>query len=340
MISNIYTKEKTLLPRVEQDPKAVTLEAPGKVSIDSFSPRDPGVGEVRIRLEGCGISASNLPVWQGRPWFQYPLPAGNPGHEGWGIVEAIGVEVKGFALRQRVTGLTYNAFATHDIALADNLVILPDFFDNKPFPGEPLGCAMNVFERSQVSAGQTVAVVGCGFLGLILVQLLKSAQCKVIAISQREYSLTRAKEFGADHTLFLEDHQSIIEQVKQLTHGNFCDRTIEFTGKEWSLNVSIEITGTKGKLVVAGFHQDVMRLVNRQLLNWRGIDMVNADERHARHYIIGIKKAIDAIQKGKMYPFDLFTHQYRLEDIAEGFDTMMQRPDGFIKALVINGDNQ
>lgn len=338
MISSAYSKETYPVPNLDHDARAAVIEAPGKISIHNMSIKNPGVGEVRIRLEGCGICASNLPVWEGRDWFQYPHPPGSPGHEGWGVVEAIGQEVKGFAIRQRVTGLTYHAFATHDIAKADNLVALPDFLDNKPFPGEPLGCAMNIFERGDVSSGQTVAVVGCGFLGLLLVQLLKSAGCKVIAISRRQFSLKRAIEYGADHAIPLDDHSVIIKKVEDITKGNFCDRTFECTGSEWPLNLSIEITGTKRKLIVAGYHQDGMRSVNMQLLNWRGIDMVNAHERDPKDYVNGIKKAIEAIQKGKMDPFELFTHYYPLKEIASGLNDLKNRPDGFIKGIVINGN--
>jgi D-arabinose 1-dehydrogenase-like Zn-dependent alcohol dehydrogenase len=47
--------------------------------------------EIKIRLEGCGICASSIPVWEGRQWFNYPMEPGSPGHEGWGIVEDTGM---------------------------------------------------------------------------------------------------------------------------------------------------------------------------------------------------------------------------------------------------------
>lgn len=319
--------------------KAAVIESPGEVAIKNISLPEPGPGEIRIKLEGSGLCASNIPVWEGRDWFEYPMPPGNPGHEGWGTVDAIGPEVKGFSLRERVTGLTYNAYAAYDIAKQENVVVLPDVFDGKPFPGEPLGCAMNIFDRSDIKNGQTVAVVGCGFLGLLLVQLLKSAGCKVIAISRRSFSLDKAKEFGADFTIALDDHFQIIEKVKQLTGGGFCDRTIECTGKEWPLNLSIELTAVRGKLIVAGFHQDGMRSLNVQMLNWRGIDMISAHERDNKEYIKGINKAIEAIQTGKMDPYPLFTNYYALEDIAKGFKELNERPDGYIKGIVLNGNS-
>ncbi|HVS76585.1 MAG TPA: alcohol dehydrogenase catalytic domain-containing protein, partial [Steroidobacteraceae bacterium] len=76
----------------------------------------PAAGEVRVKLEGCGVCGSNLPVWEGRPWFNYPLDPGAPGHEGWGIVDRLGEGVDGVAPGDRVALLSYHAYAEYDVA--------------------------------------------------------------------------------------------------------------------------------------------------------------------------------------------------------------------------------
>src|SRR5215212_780781 len=98
----------------------------------------PRPNEVRIRLEGCGVCASNLPVWEGRPWFTYPLNAGEPGHEGWGIVDAVGEGVETVREGERVAFLSNRAYAEYDLAQSDALVRIPDTIDR--FPGEAIGC--------------------------------------------------------------------------------------------------------------------------------------------------------------------------------------------------------
>lgn len=316
--------------------KALVIEEPQRIMLLENDLPAPGQGEVRVFLEGCGVCASNIPVWEGREWFQYPLSPGNPGHEGWGVVDAVGKGVTKWREGDRVTGLSNNAYATHDLAKAENLVQIPEFLEGRPFPGEPLGCAMNIFKRSDISRGQTVAVVGCGFLGLLLIQLAKSAGAHVIALSKRSYSLKAAREAGADEIIPLDHHHEIIEKVKELTAGKFCERVIEATGKEWPLNLSIELTGERGKLIVAGFHQDGMRSLNVQQLNWRGIDMISAHERNPERYIQGIQEAIEAIKDQRMDPFDFFTHTFLLNDSQEAFKHLVKRPEGFIKALLIN----
>lgn len=316
--------------------RAAVIEAPKKVSIKDLELPEPGKDEVRIKIEGCGICASNIPVWEGRDWFNYPIPAGEPGHEAWGTIDAVGEEVTNFTRGERVTGLSYNAYATHDIAKPENLVVLPDYFDNKPFPGEPLGCAMNIFSRSDIQKGQTVAIVGSGFLGLLLIQLARSAGARVIALSRRDFSLEMAANAGAHDCIRLDDHYQIIEKVKELTNGRFCQRVIEATGKEWPLNLSIELTAERGKLIVAGFHQDGMRNLNVQMLNWRGIDMISAHEREPHRYVRGIKDAIEAIQKHQMDPYPFFTHGFSLDEMETAFNHLTQRPDGYVKGLIIN----
>ena len=330
------TLQSTPPVRKSQLYKAAVIKNPSELEVIEVSRKKPENDEVLIKIEGCGVCASNIPVWQGREWFSYPVEAGNPGHEGWGIIEEVGDDVTNLTPGQRVTGLSYNAYAEFDTAKAENLVVMPDLFDDKPFPGEPLGCAMNIFARSDIKAGQTVAVVGCGFLGLLLIQLLKSEGARVIAISQRDFSLQAAAQSGADHLIPMHDHNKIIEEVRDITHGKFCDRVIEATGKEWPLNLSIELTAEKGKLIVAGFHQGGMRSLNVQLLNWRGIDMINAHERDPQQYLNGIRKAFLAIETSKMDPFPLFTHTYALADLDQALQNLEHRPDGFIKALILN----
>ena len=79
---------------------------------------EPGPHDVRIRLEGCGVCASNLPVWEGRPWFVYPLAPGELGHEGWGHIDALGDNATTFHIGDRVALLSYRAYAEYDIAAA------------------------------------------------------------------------------------------------------------------------------------------------------------------------------------------------------------------------------
>ncbi|MBW8910649.1 MAG: zinc-binding dehydrogenase, partial [Sphingomonas sp.] len=203
-----------------------------------------------------------------------------------------------------------------------------------PFPGEPLGCAMNIFRRADIQAGQTVAIVGIGFLGAILTRLSRNVGARVIAVSRRDYSLDVARRHGADEAIPLDDHGAVIERVKALTGERLCERVIEAVGKQGPLDLATELTAERGKLIVAGYHQDGPRQVNMWLWNWRGIDVINAHERDPAVYAQGIRDAAEAVASGRLDPRPLFTHSYALSELDTALDATRDRPDGFLKALV------
>jgi len=314
--------------------QAAVVTGPGRITIKTLDLPEPGPNQVRIALEGCGVCASNLTPWAGPDWMTFPTEPGGLGHEGWGVVDAVGSAVTGIAPGQRVAALSYHAYGTHDLAEADAVVPLPASLAGQPVPGEPLGCAMNIFARSDIAAGQTVAIIGIGFLGALLTQLAVKAGAQVIAISRRPFALELARRMGAHTTIAMDDHWRIIEAVKALTGGQMCDRVIEAMGKQWPLDLAGELTRERGRLVIAGYHQDGPRQVNMQLWNWRGLDVINAHERDPKLYVSGIRAAIAAMEDGRLDPTPLYTHVYRLEELDDALNATRDRPDGFLKALV------
>jgi threonine dehydrogenase-like Zn-dependent dehydrogenase len=314
--------------------QACVIASPRQASLTDIEIPEPREGQVLLRLEGSGVCASSVPMWEGREWFTYPQPPGAPGHEGWGRIEALGPGVTGLREGDRVAALTYRAHAQYDIADAASVVPLPGSLQGSAVPGEPLGCACNIFRRSGIEAGQTVAIVGIGFLGALLTQLASHAGARVIAISRRPFSLDFAKACGAAHTIAMDDHWKVIERVKSLTDGRWCERVIECTGLQWPLDLAGELTAERGRLVIAGYHQDGARQVNLQLWNWRGIDVVNAHERDPRMYVEGIRQAIELMTQGVLDPEPLYTHRLPLDRLGEALELTATRPEGFMKALV------
>ncbi|MGK6354996.1 MDR/zinc-dependent alcohol dehydrogenase-like family protein [Sphingomonas sp. DT-207] len=315
--------------------RAAVLEGPGLIRIEDAPLPEPGPGEVRIRLEGCGVCASNLEPWAGQEWMTYPGEAGGLGHEGWGVVDALGEGVDGLAPGDRVAALSYRSFAEYDVARADMTVRLPAGLDGRPFPGEPLGCAFNIFRRSDIRAGDTVAIIGIGFLGAVLTRLATDAGARVIAISRRQESLDLARHYGAAETIPMHDHWAIIEDVKRLTNEKMCERVIEAVGKQWPLDLAGELISFGGKLVVAGYHQDGPRQINMQNWNWKGIDVVNAHERDPEVQMLGLREAVDAVASGRLDPEPLYTHRFRLDELGDALDATRDKPGNFVKALVL-----
>jgi threonine dehydrogenase-like Zn-dependent dehydrogenase len=314
--------------------RSAVLASPGAVRVDAVRTPEPSPNEVRVRLEGCGVCGSNLAVWEGRPWFSYPLEAGSPGHEAWGVIEAAGAEVDGFRSGDRVAVLSHHAFAEVDLADSRHVIAIPDKLESTPFPGEALGCAMNVLARSDIRHGQWVAIIGIGFLGALLVRLAANAGAKVLAISRRDTSLETARRMGATEVIRLDDHHRIIDDVRALTSGAFCERVIEATGYQWPLDLAAELCAERAKLVIAGYHQDGPRQVNMQLWNWRGLDVINAHERDPLAYVAGMRSAIEAVASGALDPSPLYTHRFRLDELPDALNLLRNRDEPFVKALV------
>ena len=314
--------------------QAAVLVAPRRMELRAEARPRPAPGEVLVAFAGCGVCGSNLPVWEGRPWFEYPLPAGAPGHEAWGRIEAVGDDVTAVSPGQPVAVVSGVAFAQAGAVPADAVIPLPAALDGRPFPGEALGCAFNVAGRSDFRPGQTVTVVGIGFLGALVVALATQAGARVIAISRRPFALEVARAMGAAEVIRMDDHDRIVSQVGEMTGGRLCERVVEVVGAQWPLDVAGELTGERGRLVIAGFHQDGARSVNLQLWNWRGIDVVNAHERDQKVVLCGIRAAVEAVATGRLDPDPLYTHVYPLARLGEAMDAMVSRPPGFLKALV------
>ena len=307
---------------------------PGRVELVTVDRRRPPPGCITVDVEGCGVCGSNLPVWQGRSWFGYPMDPGAPGHEAWGHVAELGDGVEGRAVGDRVAMLADRAFADAVVVSADEVVTLPGGLGGRPFPGEALGCGFNVALRSGFASGQTVCVVGIGFLGAVVVARAAAAGATVVAVSRRPFSLEVARAMGASVTLAFDDGDDVVERVSELTGGRLCDVVVEAVGAQAPLDLAGRLTRERGRLVIAGFHQDGARTVDLQLWNWRGLDVVNAHERDPKGALSGIAAAASAVASGAFDPSILYTHRYPLDRLGDAMDAMVVRPHGFLKALV------
>src|SRR3954463_13984627 len=130
--------------------RAAVLTGAGKFKIQETPVPEPGPGEVRIRLEGCGVCASNLTPWEGPGWMPFPTQPGALGHEGWGVVDAVGDGVAELQAGDRVGALSGKAYAEYDVTDAAKVVKLPVALKALALPLEPFGCAMNIFRRGDI----------------------------------------------------------------------------------------------------------------------------------------------------------------------------------------------
>ncbi len=191
----------------------------------------PGVGEVLVRIEACGLCHTDIHAAQG-DWPVKPTPPFVPGHEGVGIVEKVGAQVTAHVIGDRVSiawlghacghcrycidgretlcesqlnsGYSIDgAFAEYAVVDADFAVSVPDGVE--PFDAAPLSCAGLTAYKSikvaHVQPGETVAVFGIGGLGHLAVQYARLVGAVVIAVDIDDEKLELATALGADHVV-------------------------------------------------------------------------------------------------------------------------------------------
>jgi threonine dehydrogenase-like Zn-dependent dehydrogenase len=156
----------------------------------------------------------------------------------------------------------------------------------------------------------------------------------VFAISRRPFALEVARASGAAEVIPLDDTWNVVERVRALTGGEGCDRVIEAVGLQEPLDLAGELTRERGRLVIAGYHQDGTRRVNLQLWNWRGLDVINAHERDPAVYLEGIRGMVAVVEEGTFEPSSLLTHTFELDRLDEALAAAHERPAGFLKAVI------
>jgi threonine dehydrogenase-like Zn-dependent dehydrogenase len=315
--------------------KAAALVANKKFELIEVEQPKPKRNEVSVNIAACGVCSSELHVWLDervvidKPRFM--------GHEASGIVQDVGEEVSGYSVGDRVVIYPYQSGAyAESICVPEHLVM--KLADEIPFEhalGEPLGCAMNATKRAAIEVGDTVAIIGLGFMGSLILQGAKlSGACQIIAIDTREEVLQLAKQLGATVTINAKT-DDVAEQIRLLTDGAGVDVVIEATGFQQPLDLATELVKIRGRLVIYGYHQGGTRSVDMKTWNWKGLDVVNAHERDPNVYMNGIRTGIKLLEAGLLDMKLLVTHIYSLEQVNEAFDATHRKPEGFMKAVIM-----
>ena len=155
-----------------------------------------GANELLIKTHSTGVCSGDLFVYQNRETMaaNYSLL----GHEGSGTVVQVGDQVAGFGVGDLVTSFALPVYADYFIASPENLVKLPDNIDPTYALGEAIACCVHASWRFNIKPGDKVAVIGCGFMGIICLQLAKYQQagfiCAIDPVAER---LTVCEQFGA-----------------------------------------------------------------------------------------------------------------------------------------------
>jgi threonine dehydrogenase-like Zn-dependent dehydrogenase len=311
--------------------RIAVLKGAGQFEVDDVAIPEIRPDEVLVKVAACGVCASELDTWKGVGNTDYPLYLG---HEVSGTVERVGGEVTALAAGDPVgVWVTTRGFGEYVAVRADYC---------RPARGvaldtalaEPLSCAANAVEKADVRLGDDVVIIGAGFMGHLVHQLvdLRGARQVIVADTRRD-ALDRASALGASRTVDV-SQESLADVVRELTEGVGADVTFECTGTQAALVSAGDVTRMSGKVAMVGFHQGAPREVPLGFWNWMAFDIVNAHFRDVATIMRGMTVGMRLLETRQISLEPLVTHRFGLDEINTAFETMAAKPDGFVKATI------
>lgn len=254
----------------------------------------PKRGQVRIKVQACGVCHSDVMVKEGIvPGIQYPRV---PGHEVAGVIDALGEDVKGWKVGQRVgigwyggrcnvcescrrgdfmtcanpqvCGITYDGgYAEYLVAPCDALAIIPDGLS--PEEVGPLMCAgittFNALRHSGAIGGETVAILGIGGLGHLAIQYASKMGFRTVAIARGKDKRELAEKLGA-HIYIDSDKQKVGEALQKLGGAKVILSTVTHSQV---VSEAVDGLGINGKLLIVGISPEPIAVSSLQLISGR-----------------------------------------------------------------------
>jgi D-arabinose 1-dehydrogenase-like Zn-dependent alcohol dehydrogenase len=301
---------------------------------------EPAVGQVRIKVEACGICHSDSLTREGTyPGIQYPRV---PGHEVAGIIDAVGQGVVDWTEGQRVgvgwhggycghcepcrrgnffacvwgqvTGITHDGgYADYMIAHQSALALLPE--ELSAIESGPLVCAgvttFNSLRNSGARPGETVAILGLGGLGHLAVQFAAKMGFKTVAIARGSDKEPLAMKLGAHHYIDSQA-QDVAAELIRLGGASIILATVTNAG---AMTAALGGLGVKGKLLVLGAPHEPLEVPALLLIGGR---------RSVAGWYSGTSiDSQDTLSFSRLSGVRAMTEVYPLERAAEAYERMM-----------------
>jgi L-iditol 2-dehydrogenase len=324
--------------------KALRLHGVGDLRLADEPAPVPGPGEAVVRITAVGICGSDLHWYDesgiGDAVLTRPLVLGH---------EAAGVIVDGPRAGQRVAldpqvpcGACETCAAGHghlcpkvrflghsvnDGALRElmawplaNLVPLPDTIDDSAGALlEPLGVALHALRLAHIGPGDSVGVLGCGPIGLLLVQLARRAGATtVVATDRLSHRVAAARDLGAIAAVV--DGGAERDVLLQATSGRGVDAAIEVAGDDDAIEAAIALARPAGAVVLAGIPAGDHSTITASVARRKGLDL-----RFSRRMVRTYPQAIALVEAGLVDLNVLVSHEFGIADFDAAFRTAVRR---------------
>jgi len=342
--------------------RASRLYAIRDLRLEDLPRPTPGPGEVLLKVAMVGTCGSDVHYYvEGRIGNHIVTGPIILGHEFSAWVAELGAGVKGLKIGQLVavepaiacgecepcqyghpnlcpnvifcgTPPVDGVFAEYTVMPAGNCFPLPQGFG--PVEGamlEPLGTAIHTVDLAHLKAGQTVAVLGAGPIGLLAAAVAKASGASAIYVTEPlAYRRQFASNYVADVALNpYQDGMDVVSEIKRLTEGRGVDVAFDAAAAPETPDQAAAVTRPGGKVVIVGIPSEDVMTMTASPARRKGLTIKLV--RRMKHTY---PRAIRLVQRGLVDVKSLATHTFPLERIAEAFEMVAAYDDGVLRAMI------
>ena len=256
--------------------KAAVFDKPFGMHVGDWETPSLTPGEVLVSVQATGICAGDMYIYLGKnPYAEYPIIGG---HEIAGVIADIAPDVKNLARGTAVVvepflgcGKCYpcrtgksnccanlqiigihraGGFAQFVKAPATHIHLVPEGLSPVYASfAEPVAIGVQACRRGEVRAGEYVLILGCGPIGLALIEVVKARGGRPVAVDRVESRLDFARTLGAET---LKADNNLVEKVLEHTNGEGAPVVIEATGNDKAMEQTVDLVAAGGRIVIVG----------------------------------------------------------------------------------------
>lgn len=341
--------------------RASTLIDVGEIEVRERERPEPAADEVLVKVGACSVCMTDYHMYHGTFPIETPLV---PGHEAAGTVVDVGSDVTGFEMGDRVavnptvpcnacsyckrgeTHLCENntsiggagdtildgAFAEYVRVPAINVEDIGDMSFERAALAEPLACCVHGVEQVDLTPGDSVAIIGAGPIGLLLLQAFRNAGAAPIVVSELDPERRElAAELGADAVVD-PDEADPVETIPDAAGGPV-DVGVEAIGLVPTIEQANAVTAKGGSTLIFGVPEQDATLeispfnVFFDEIGYRGSYSLTTGD---------FERAITLLQYGRIDADSLITERIGLDELPTAFERM-ENTEGLKKVVVPDG---
>jgi L-iditol 2-dehydrogenase len=319
-----------------------------------------GRDDVLVRVKTALTCGTDVKVFQRGYHARMIVPPALFGHELAGDIVAVGENVRGFRIGQRVVAansapcgkcfycrrdnenlcedLLFNNGAYAEYIRIPGRIVERNLYEIPPHVSyqdaaliEPLACVLRGLDETSIRPGDTIAILGLGPIGMMFVRLAKVYGARVIAIGRRQSQLDRAAKMGADELLVSVDGADLPTQVRDLTEGYGADVAIEAVGLPETWETAVRLLRRGGTVnFFGGCPNDSVISLDTSLMHYSEITCTASFHHTPKH----IRKALEIVIRGDITSNDFVNRVEPLSNLLKVLQHLMSH-NGHMKTAIV-----